>query len=91
MTLLNEKITNGLTALVFNKILISNSLTPKSKGEGEKINLIEVDAEKVGDLFRSLPRVIISPFRIGISLFFLFRQFGSKFSYAILILLIVLL
>ena len=91
LTLLNEKITNGLTALVFNKILISNSLTPKSKGEGEKINLIEVDAEKVGDLFRSLPRVIISPFRIGISLFFLFRQFGSKFSYAILILLIVLL
>ena len=91
LVLLNEKITNGLTALVFNKILISNSLTPKSKGEGEKINLIEVDAEKVGDLFQSLPRVIISPFRIGISLFFLFRQFGAKFSYAILILLIVLL
>ena len=90
LVLLNEKITNGLTALVFNKILISNSLTPKSKGEGEKINLIEVDAEKVGDLFRSLPRVIISPFRIGISLFFLFRQFGAKFSYAILILLFIL-
>ena len=91
LVLLNEKITNGLTALVFNKILISNSLTPKSKGEGEKINLVEVDAEKVGDLFRGLPRVIISPFRIGISLFFLFRQFGAKFSYAIVILLIVLL
>ena len=89
--LLNEKITNSLTALVFNKILISNSLTPKSKGEGEKINLIEVDAEKVGGLFHALPRVIISPFRIGISLFFLFRQFGAKFSYAIIILLAVLL
>ena len=91
MVLLNEKITNGVTALVFDKILNSNSLTPKVKGEGEKINLIEVDAEKVGTLFRSLPRVIISPFRIGISLYFLFRQFGSKFSYAIIILLIVLL
>ena len=89
--LLNERITNGLTALVFDKILKSNSLTPKTKGEGEKINLIEVDAEIVGTLFRSLPRVIISPFRIGISLFFLFRQFGAKFSYAIIILLVVLL
>ena len=89
--LLNEKITNSLTALVFEKILKSNSLTPKTKGEGEKINLVEVDAEIVGRLFGSIPRVIISPFRIGISLFFLFKQFGSKFSYAIIILLIVLL
>ena len=91
MVLLNEKITNGLTALVFEKILNSNSLTYKTKGEGEKINLIEVDAEKVGTLFRALPRVVISPFRIGISLYFLFKQFGKKFSYAIIILLIVLL
>ena len=91
MVLLNEKITNGITALVFEKILNSNSLTPKTKGEGEKINLIEIDAEQVGNLFRALPRVIISPFRIGISLFFLFRQFGAKFSYAIIILLSVLL
>ena len=91
MVLLNEKITNGLTALVFEKILNSNNLTYKTKGEGEKINLIEVDAEKVGTLFRVLPRVVISPFRIGISLYFLFKQFGKKFSYAIIILLIVLL
>ena len=91
MVLLNEKITNGITALTFDKILNSNNLTPKAKGEGEKINLIEVDAEKVGTLFRSLPRVIISPFRIGISLYLLFKQFGSKFTYAIIILLVVLL
>ena len=89
--LLNEKITNGITALVFDKILNSNSLTPKTKGEGEKINLIEIDAERIGMLFSTLPRVIISPFRIGISLFFLFKQFGAKFSYAIIILLGVLL
>ncbi len=88
--LLGEKITNGLTALVFNKILNSNSLSFKEKGEGEKINLIEVDAEKVGMIFNALPRVIVSPFRIGISLYFLFKQFGSKFSYAILILISVL-
>ena len=88
--LLDEKITNGITALVFEKILKSNNLTPNAKGEGEKINLIEVDAEKVGQLFSSAPKVIVAPFRIVISLYFLFRQFGKKFSYAILILLVVL-
>ena len=88
--LLDERITNGITALIFEKIIKSNNLTPNSKGEGEKINLIEVDAEKVGSLFSTAPKVVISPFRIIISLFFLFNQFGKKFSYAILILLIVL-
>ena len=89
--LLDEKITNGLTALIFEKILNSNNLTPNSKGEGEKINLVEVDAEKVGSLFSTGPKVLVAPFRIIISLFFLFRQFGSKFSYAIIILIAVLL
>ena len=88
--LLDEKITNGVTALVFEKILKSNNLTPNTKGEGEKINLIEVDAEKVGQLFSSAPKVVVAPFRIVISLYFLFRQFGKKFSYAIIILLVVL-
>ena len=88
--LLDERITNGLTAIIFEKILKSNNLTQNAKGEGEKINLIEVDAEKVGSFFSTAPKVIISPFRIVISLFFLFRQFGNKFSYAIIILLVVL-
>ena len=88
--LLEEKITNGITAIIFEKIIKSNYLTPDSKGEGEKINLVEVDAEKVGSLFSSAPKVVVAPFRIVISLFFLFGQFGKKFSYAIIILLIVL-
>ena len=88
--ILDEKITNGITAIIFEKILKSNNFSKNSKGEGEKINLIEVDAEKVGSLFSTAPKVIVSPFRIVISLFFLFRQFGKKFSYAILILLFVL-
>ena len=88
--LLDEKITNGITAIIFEKILKSNNFSQSSKGEGEKINLIEVDAEKVGSLFSTAPKVIVSPFRIVISLFFLFRQFGKKFSYAIIILLAVL-
>ena len=89
--ILSEKITNGITALIFDKILKSNNLTQNSKGEGEKINLVEVDAEKIGSLFATAPKVIVSPFRIAISLFLLFQQFGKKFSYAIIILLIVLL
>ena len=89
-TILEEKITNGITAIIFEKILKTNNLIRNSKGEGEKINLIEVDAEKVGSLFSSAPKVVVAPFRITISLYFLFRQFGKKFSYAILILLFVL-
>ena len=89
-TLLNEKITNGMSALVFEKILKSNSLTQNSKGEGEKINLIQVDAAKLGTIFSMTPDIVVAPFRIIISLFFLFRQFGKKFSYAIIILLVVL-
>ena len=88
--LLDEKITNGITAIIFEKILKSNNFVHSSKGEGEKINLIEVDAEKVGSLFSTFPKVVVSPFRIVISLYFLFLQFGKKFSYAILILLFVL-
>ena len=88
--LLDEKITNGVTAIIFEKILKSNNFSKDSKGEGEKINLIEIDAEKVGSLFSTAPKVIVSPFRIVISLYFLFLQFGKKFSYAIIILLFVL-
>jgi hypothetical protein len=89
-SLLEDKITNSIIALIFEKILKCNALTPNSKGEGEKINLIEVDAQKVGALYTTLPTVVISPFRIVISLYFLFNQFGKKFSYALLILFIVL-
>ena len=89
-SLLDEKITNSVTALIFEKILKGNALTVNSRGDGEKINLIEIDAQKVGALYSTLPEVVISPFRITISLYFLFKQFGKKFSYALIILLIVL-
>ena len=88
--MLGERITNGITAIIFEKILKSDNLTPNSKGEGEKINLVEDDAEKVGALFSTVPKVIVAPFRIIFSLFFLFKQFGNKFSYAVIILIIVL-
>ena len=89
-SLLDEKITNGVSGLVFEKIIKGNNLGNNSKEEGEKLNLIEIDASKVGSLYSSLPSVVISPFRIVISLYFLFEQFGKKFSYALLILFIVL-
>ena len=86
----DEKITNSVIGLIFEKILKSNNFTKNSKGEGEKLNLIEIDAEKIGSLYSDLPRIVVSPFRIGISLYFLFKQFGKKFSYALVILLFVL-
>ena len=88
--LLGERITNGITAIIFEKILKTDNLNPSSKGEGEKINLVEDDAEKVGTLFSTVPKVIVAPLRIIFSIFFLFKQFGSKFSYAVIILIVVL-
>ena len=88
--LLGERITNGITAIIFEKILKTDNLNPSSKGEGEKINLVEDDAEKVGTLFSTVPKVIVAPLRIIFSIFFLFKQFGSKFSYAVIILILVL-
>ena len=89
-SLLEDKIKNSIIGLIFDKILVGNNLVHNSKEEGEKINLIEIDAEKVCSLYSSLPQVIVSPFRIAISLYLLFKQFGKKFSYVLLILLLVL-
>ena len=89
-SLLDERITMSIIGLIFQKILNGNNFAINSIEEGEKINLIEIDADKVASLYSSLPRVIVSPFRITISLYFLFKQFGKKFSYALIIMMVVL-
>ena len=83
--ILSEKITNEMTSLLYEKIIKGNTATNKStKGEGEKLNLIEEDAEEIGSLFFLGPFVITSPIKIGISLYFLFQLLGYRFFYAII-------
>ena len=83
--ILSEKITNELTSLLYEKIIKGSTATSHtSKGEGEKLNLIEEDAEEIGSLFFLGPFVFTSPIKIGISIYFLFQQLGSRFFYAII-------
>jgi len=83
--ILSEKITNEMTSLLYEKIIKGNTATNKStKGEGEKLNLIEEDAEEIGSLFFLGPFVITSPIKVGISLYFLFQLLGYRFFYAII-------
>ena len=89
--ILNRKIINESCGLLIEKLLKTNSINSSfSKGEGEKLNLIEVDAEKIGYFFLWFPRISIYPFKISFSLYLLFKIFGKTYIYAILTLIIVI-
>ena len=80
--ILNRKIINETSAILMEKLLKSNS-NSYTKGEGEKINLLEIDAEKIGFFFFWAPRIITFPVKIAISLYLLFKIFGQTFIYAL--------
>jgi ABC-type multidrug transport system fused ATPase/permease subunit len=82
--MLSERITNEMTALIYEKILQSN-ISSNGKDEGEILSLIEVDCEKIGFLFFIGPRIVTAPIRIFISMDLLFRLFGFNFIYGILV------
>ena len=85
--MLSERITNEMNALLYEKILNSNTNSPNAnKAEGEKMNLVEVDSEKIGYLFFVGPKIVSMPVRVLISVILLFNIFGPKFTYALLVL-----
>ena len=88
--MMQRRIKNEMTGLLFNKILRSNLYNYEGKDEGEKINLIEVDCEKLGFIFTVGPKIINAPYIIILSLYFLFQLFGFKFIYAMIILIILI-
>ena len=83
--IMQRKIKNEMTCLIFNKILKGNLYNFEGREE-EKINLIENDCEKLGYIFYVFPKIINSPFVLFISLYFLFKLFGYEFFYSMLIL-----
>ena len=90
-TILNRRIINETSALLMEKLLKTNSInTNFSKGEGEKLNLLEVDAERIGYFFLWFPRIIMYPFKIFFSLYLLLKIFGRTYIYAILGLVLVI-
>ena len=85
--MLSERITNEMNALLYEKILNGNTNSPNaSKAEGEKMNLVEVDSEKIGYLFFVGPKIVSMPLRVLISIILLFHLFGPKFTYALFVL-----
>ena len=83
--ILNRKIINETSALLMEKLLKSNAINSSfSKGEGEKINLVEIDAEKIGYFFIWFPRISIYPFKISFSMYLLFKIYGKIYIFAIM-------
>ena len=59
--------------------------------EGEILNYIQVDSEKLNFLFTSLPSIIIIPINIAVSFYALFSLFGISFLVGVAILIIMVL
>ena len=71
--LLHKRIKIGMTSLLFDKILKENLNSYNGKSDGETINLIEFDCERIGFIFFIIPKVLNTPITILVSLYFLFQ------------------
>ena len=70
---------NAISALIYEKVTKSSIFIKNQISEGEIINYIQVDAEKLNYLFTSLPAIIVIPVNIVISFYALFKFFGLTF------------
>ena len=85
--IVQKRIRNEMTGLIFNKILRGNLYDYEGK-EDEKISLIENDCDKLGYIFYIIPKIMNAPLILFITLYFLFKLFGYKFIYSIVLLFI---
>ena len=89
-TILIARISNQMVGILTEKILTSNTFNWLSQGEGELLNLAEVDADRIGNIFFSGPKIITSPIKVIVSMTLLYRIFGFYFFYVIIIIIIVM-
>ena len=90
-TMLSERITNEVNALIYTKLLKSTTTNHNiTNDEGAIINLFEEDAEHIGFMFLMGPRIIIAPFKVVIAVVMLFRLFGKVFIYSCIALCVML-
>ena len=85
------KAANGVAALIYEKVMNSSVFLKNQISEGEILNFIQVDAEKLNYLFTSLPAIAIIPFNLTISFYYLFSFFGLTFFVGIGMLIIIVL
>ena len=85
------KAANAVAALIYDKVTKSSIFIKNQISEGEILNYIQVDSEKLNFLFTSLPSIIIIPFNIVISFYALFKLFGLPFLVGVGMLIIMVL
>ena len=85
------KAANAVAALIYEKVTKSSVFLKNQISEGEILNFIQVDAEKLNYLFTSLPAIVIIPFNLAISFYYLFSFFGITFFVGIGMLIIIIL
>ena len=85
------KAANAVAGLIYEKITKSSVFLKNQISEGEILNFIQVDAEKLNYLFTSFPAIVIIPFNLAISFYYLFSFFGLTFFVGIIMLIIIIL
>ena len=85
------KAANAVAGLIYEKVTKSSVFLKNQISEGEILNFIQVDAEKLNYLFTSFPSIVIIPFNLAISFYYLFSFFGLTFFVGIIMLIIIIL
>lgn len=89
--ILGVKAANAVTALIYDKVIKTSIFIKSQISEGEILNFIQVDTEKLNFLFTSLPEVIAMPLTILSTISVLFLTFGKSFIIPLIILIFLVL
>ena len=89
--IMGVKAANAVAALIYDKVTKSSIFIKNQISEGEILNYIQVDSEKLNYLFTSLPAIIIIPINIIISFYALFKLFGISFFVGVAMIIIMVL
>ena len=89
--ILGVKAANAVTALIYEKVTKTSIFIKSQISEGEILNFIQVDSEKLNFLFASLPKILTVPFNLIVSFYALFLFFGKSFIVGLTILIIMIL
>ena len=84
------KAANAVTALIYDKVTKTSIFIKSQISEGEILNFIQVDSEKLNFLFTSLPKILTVPFNLVVSFYALFLFFGKSFVVGLTILIIMI-
>ena len=82
------KITIQINTLLYDKLL---KISPyASISEGNLVNFIQLDAEKLGDFFSYIPVTVVLPLKIFFFVYLLFKYFGLTFILGLIALILIL-